>query len=924
MADRPSPERPQDRPLHEDVRWLASTLGEAIRRLEGEAAFQAVEGLRRDCRARRRGAPDAPSLEALLARVDALPLPLAATVARAFTLFFFLINTAEQVHRVRRRTQYRHSPDAPPQPASPRWVFERLRAEGRSAAEVKAVLSRLEVRPVLTAHPTEATRRTVLGLQARLADALVARTQAPPDERVHLEREMEADVELLWLTADRLRARPSVHHEISTGIWYLQDRLLAASEAVHHVVAHAFEATFHEPLLHQVDIAPGSWVGGDRDGNPYVTPEITLSAARRAAVALVTHHQARADALIERLSVSASLRPAPRALLEALDQHRAQRPDVFEANQRLWPDEPVRLTAVFVAAHLAALKARLEATAAGAPPPPHPGYRHPDELLADLTRLSEALDAMGARRAREAVLDPFLDQVRCQGFAGYRLDVREDSQAHTEAVDALAHAVGLPPLAGEALVQELAGQRPLWARRITLPEKPARCFQVFETIRSIQDELSPRAASTYVISMTRSRDDLLRVLLLAREAGLVDLAAATPWSRLDVVPLFETGQDLEQAPKVMQALFQLPLYQRQLAARGMRQEVMLGYSDSAKDVGVLPAAWALYRAQESLSEVCRAHGVKLTLFHGRGGTVGRGGGSPVYRALSALPPGTVDGRIKITEQGEVISQKFGIADIAERTLEVMLAGTVLATFSDWRTRVSADEEARFRAVMDQLSAAALPVYRRLVHEEGDLFRMFLDATPVRELAHVHFGSRPAYRERGAGTMAGIRAIPWSFGWTQIRLMLSAWLGVGTALEAVMAEPDGLATLQRMAAVWPFFDDLLGKVEMVLAKSDLAVARLYLQHLGADPALTAQLADAHDRTVAAVLAIRGQTELLSESATLRAAIDLRNPYVDPLSLLQASLLARKRRGEVPPDQAAALDAALGTTLNGVAQGLRNTG
>ena len=917
-------ERSEDRPLHEDVRWLGSTLGQAIRRLEGEAVFLAVEELRRDSRARRRDEPGAPTLQAQLARLDALPLPVAAGVARAFTLFFFLINTAEQVHRVRRRIAYRDTPGAPPQPASPRWAFERLRNQGKSAAEVRAALAELEVRPVLTAHPTEATRRTVLSLQARVAEALLGRDHAPADQRAHLERDMEADIELLWLTADRLRDRPSVLHEISTGVWYLKDRLLAASEAVHHVVANAFEATFEEPLLHQVDVAIGSWVGGDRDGNPYVTPAITLQAARRAAVVLVAHHQRRAEALIERLSVSCSLRPAPEPLLAALERHRVLRPDVFEANQRLWPDEPVRLTAVFVAAHLAALRARLEASSAGTSPGPDLGYRHPDELLADLARLAEALDAMGAHRARRAALDPFLDQVRSQGFAGYRLDVREDSQAHTDTVDALARAVGLPPLAGEALVAELSGQRPLWASRITLPSKAARCFEVFETMRTIQQELSERASSTYVISMTHSQDDLLRVLLLAREAGLVDLAAAPPWSRVDVVPLFETGQDLEAAPRVMEALFELPIYQRQLAARGQRQEVMLGYSDSAKDVGVLPAAWALYRAQERLSEVCHAHHVGLTLFHGRGGTVGRGGGSPVYRGLSALPPGTVEGRIKITEQGEVISQKFGLAEIAERTLEVMLTGTLMATFSDWRAKVDPAEVARYRAVMDELAAQALPVYRTLVHEQRDLFRMFLDATPVRELANVHFGSRPAYRERGAGTMAGIRAIPWSFGWTQIRLMLPGWLGVGTALQHVMKQPEGLATLRAMAKRWPFFDDLLGKVEMVLAKSDLELAQLYLAHLGADPALVATLSEEHQRTLEAVLEIRQQPHLLGNNSMLRTAIALRNPYVDPLSLLQASLLAKKRSGAVPEEDQATLDAALGTTLNGVAQGLRNTG
>jgi phosphoenolpyruvate carboxylase len=379
-----------------------------------------------------------------------------------------------------------------------------------------------------------------------------------------------------------------------------------------------------------------------------------------------------------------------------------------------------------------------------------------------------------------------------------------------------------------------------------------------------------------------------------------------------VVPLFETLDDLVAAPVIMGELLQDPVWKRQLEARGRKQEVMLGYSDSAKDAGVLPAAWALYRAQVALAELAHQHGVELVLFHGQGGTVGRGGGSPVYRALAALPPGTLGHAIKLTEQGEVISQKYGLAPIAERSFEVLATGVLLAA-----TAEDPPDIARFHAAMDRMAAAALPVFRGIVHDDPALFQFFLQATPVRELANVHYGSRPAYREKGTGAMAGIRAIPWVFGWTQTRWMLPGWLGVGTALTAELATPDGLALLREMAATWPFFDDFLGKVEMNLAKTDLEVARAYADALGGDPAVVALLAAEHDRTRAAVAAIR-QAEPLAGNPVLRTSIALRNPYVDALSALQIALLKRKRGGQE------GLDPAIGTVTNGIAQGLRNTG
>jgi len=906
--------RPQDGPLRQDVRWLAATLGRVVGRLAGEETFRAVEELRRACRARRLGVTGAPDLDALLARTRSLAPETARLTARAFTVFFILINAAEQAHRVRRSRQ---DDLTAAQRGSVRWSLRRLREAGRGAEEVARALASLDVRPVLTAHPTESARRTILDLQARLAEGLLTRDGAPEPQRRAIDRHLEGEVELLWLTEEIRRDRPSVMDEVSNALWYLEDRLLEAASRVRERLVEAFEDEFGRGL----GVAPvtpltlGSWVGGDRDGNPFVTAEITLAAARRARRAVLDHYAKALADLAARLSVSERLAPVSPELRASLERDRDDLPAVWEQNRRRNADEPLRLKVSFMRARV------------GADPP---GYGTPQELERDLTLLADALDTVGAAHARRALVEPLLAQVRAHGFHGFRLDLREDAAVHTRALHDLTAAVGLGELDGAALRRELAGRRPLHASHVTLAAPTDRALEVFRVMRAIQDEIGGAAASTYIVSRTRSADDLLRVLLLAREGGLVDLSREPPLSRVDIVPLFETLEDLGHAPAVVRSLLVDPIWRRQLEARGRHQEVMLGYSDSAKDAGLLPSAWALYRVQEEVARACAEAGVSWTLFHGRGGTVGRGGGSPVARALTALPPGTVHGGIKITEQGEIVSQNFGLPSIAERSLELMLSGVLLHRFEDWRSELEPGEEARFREVMDRLAAQALPHYRAVVYGSPDLFKLFLETTPVRELAHVRFGSRPAYRGGGSGeqTMEEIRAIPWVFGWTQTRLMLPGWLGVGTALEAVAAEPGGLAVLRRMATAWPFFDDLLGKLEMVCAKADMAIARMYVRELGGDLALFDRLDAEFQRTVAALLRIRESDYLMRDNPMLQTAIGLRNPYVDPLSLLQVTLLQRSHAA--PPGAAAddpavaAVSAGLAATLNGIAQGLRNTG
>ena len=938
--------RAEDVPLHEDVRWLADTLGRVIGRLEGPDALSAVEGLRLACRDRRRGAPGAESFDTLLERIAAFPLEVSASTARAFTLFFLLINTAEQVHRVRRSRAYLAQAGSGPQPASARWTMRRLREEGRSAREVADALARLDVRPVLTAHPTESTRRTLLSLQARVADLLLRRELTSAADRRALDDALEGEVELLWLTAEVRQDRPSVMDEVSTSLWYLETRLLDAGARAQDALVRAFEAEFGDApqsLQLATPLRIGSWVGGDRDGNPFVTPQVTIAAARRASHVILGRYRQALTSLAERLSLSAHLAEPTEALLASLAPDQEVLPGVWDANRGRNADEPLRLKLTFMSERIDASRRLVAARDAGHPSHEPAAYENAEAFEQDLLLVRASLLASGALEACRTAFDPVLVGVRTHGFHGFSMDVRDHAEVHAAALDGAAERVGIPRLEGTLLRHELLGRRPLIGPFVPLPERTRRVLDTFAAIRTIQDEAGLAAVSTYIVSMTTEPDDLLRVLLFAREAGLVDLAAEPPVSRLDVVPLFETLEDLQRAPDVMKVLLEDDVYARQLTARGKRQEVMSGYSDSGKDAGIVASSWGLYQAQEALSALFRQAGVQLRLFHGRGGSVGRGGGSPVYRALASLPPGTADGRIKITEQGEIISQQFGLLPVAERTLEVTLAGTLLQAFHDWRERLGASDVERYRRVMDDLSARSLAVYRELVHENDALFALFTTATPVAELANARFGSRPAYRPGAKAGIDGIRAIPWGFGWTQIRLMLTGWLGVGTALSEMIATDDGLQLLRCMARDWPFFDDLLAKIEMVCAKADLTVAHAYVTQLGGDVVLLSRLENEFTRAMDGVMQIRQVEHLLDDAPVLQAAIALRNPYVDALSLLQIALMRRKRAarpaagsevGDAEQGGAGAiagavleeraLDNALATTLNGIAQGLRNTG
>ncbi|MFL5505092.1 MAG: phosphoenolpyruvate carboxylase [Gemmatimonadaceae bacterium] len=919
--------RQEDFPLHDDVRWLAGALGRVIRKLEGEEAFQIVEQLRVATRARRHGEPDAPSLEDILKQVDSLSVAQCATAARAFTLFFLLINTAEQTHRVRRRNAYLGKAVTDPQPASARWTMRQLRSLGAAADDIERAMLKLDIRPVLTAHPTESTRSTLLGLQARVAEGLLARESAPADYVRLIEQSLEGEVELLWLTSEIRQDRPTVLDEVSSALWYLETRLLEAGGYMHATLALAFEEEFARSADSFRTAAPlrfGTWVGGDRDGNPYVTPDITIATARRATHVILGRYRDALDDLTRRLSLSSSIAPPLERLVKSLKRDQKLLPLIWRKNRKRNADEPLRLKLSFMSARIEATRRLVASRDAGRPRKEPAAYPNVARFEEDLLLVRESLLRAGAEQACRTTLDPLYAAVRAHGFHGFMMDVRDHADVHSAAIKEILAPKNDDAL-GEKLRASLSGRRITVDKRRKLSDATRQVLDTFSAVRTIQDEAGERAACTYIVSMTRSADDLLTVLLLAREAGLIDLAGKKPMSRLDVVPLFETLDDLENAPSVMRSLLDDPIYSRQLEARGRRQEVMIGYSDSSKDAGMIASSWGLYRAQEALSELFDDAKVDLRLFHGRGGSVGRGGGSPVYRALAALPPDTTKGRIKITEQGEIISQQFGLLPVAERTLEVTAVGVLLHEFSDWRKKVGVKEVEDFRDVMDRLSSRSRDVYHQLVYDDDALFQLFRMATPIDELANARFGSRPAYRPGAKAGIEGIRAIPWGFGWTQIRLMLTGWLGIGTAIGEEVSTRTGLRRLQRMCEAWPFFDDLLAKAEMVCAKTDVDIARAYVRHLGGDLKLLDSLVGEFQRAVEALLLIRGHRQMLDDTPVLQSAIALRNPYVDPLSLMQISLLRRKRTGTAKNErEKEAIDDALATTLSGIAQGLRNTG
>lgn len=956
----------KDIPLRRDIRMLGNSLGHAIQRHEGMAVFETVEWLRNNCKRLRQlqedlshaeqpeqaGKAEAAYLRAesaaldqeITAIVDNCDLETSIDVIRAFTVYFHLVNTAEQHHRARRRRFYEAHDLPTAQRGSLAALVELLKRSEFDAQSVQQLLDALSIELVFTAHPTEATRRSLITKAREVAALLEAhdfQAEMTPRQRANWQRDLESVVTLLWRTDAIRHVRPRPIDEIKMGVYYLDEILSSAvPETCEELERLLHEAYPQEELRVPPFLRLGSWIGGDQDGNPNVGPQTMLEALRLQRSHLLEHYRSSLEALAAEYSQSLNHCSITDALRQSIARDADSMP---EYDRELGPQtaqEPYRRKCSFI-------WKRLEATAAlPAQNSASIAYRSAQQLLDDLRLVYDSLVANGECDTAQGALSMLIRQVEIFGLYFAALDVRQHSQRHEAVLAELLRVTGLlegdyAELDEQARVRLLENllrdPRVLPRQDLRLSEETRHVLDTFDAIRLARAEFGEQAITCYIISMARTVSDLLEVQFFCKEAGIASLP---------IVPLFETIDDLRSCTNVLERAFTNPIYQQQLAACGNRQQVMLGYSDSSKDGGILTSSWELYQAQSRLAALGSRHGVGITLFHGRGGAIGRGGG-PIYEAILGQPPGSVNGRIRITEQGEMLSFKYGLHDIALRNLELVVSGVVEASLPPEKLKrarkqapVAANPET-WPAIMQQLSASAYGHYRQLIYEDADFLRYFEQATPILELGWLNIGSRPARRSKGR-SIEELRAIPWVFSWMQSRYVLPSWYGVGSAIETYLTEdPARLATLQDMYRNWPFMRAFLDNLQMTLSKADMHIARHYAQ-LVDDEALRQRLASQieqeYERTRRLLIQISGGKELLDNAPVLQRSIALRNPYVDPLSYFQVTLLRRLRAlgGPLMLDEGKAQEAseqererarltyAVLLTINGIAAGLRNTG
>ena len=933
-----------DGALRADIRALGELLGHTLVRQEGQELFDLVEEVRGLTRSA--DPQDAERAAAKLAQID---LSDAIRLVRAFSNYFYLANVTEQVYRGRELHAQRATGGS--------WLsgaVDRIAAaiddEGSKVSRewVEEVVSYLSIRPVFTAHPTEAARRTILTKLRQIAllldDAPFAAPEAAgagdPVARRRAQRRLAELVESLWQTDELRVSRPEPTDEARNALYYLDELHGGAVPDVLDELAAELDRIGVPLPVHSRPLSFGSWIGGDRDGNPNVTPLLTLE------ILALQHEHAIDDALRvvgrlrSALSTSRRIARITPELEASVEADLSALPDIAPRYKRQNQEEPYRLKVACVREKLLNTRKRI---AQQRPHVPGQDYLNGEELVADLMLMRDSLLADRGELIARGELDQVIRTICAFGLNLATLDVREHADAHHHAVGQLIDRLGdeswryedMPrSYRAELLAKELRSRRPLALLPSAIHREPdavatalldedgARTFGIFTAIKEAGTRFGPDVIESYIISMCRGVDDVYAAVLLAREAGLIDLRAGR--AEIGFVPLLETPDELRQADTILNDLLADPSYRRLVRLRGDVQEMMLGYSDSNKAGGITTSQWEIHLAQRKLRDVAHRHGIRLRLFHGRGGTVGRGGG-PSHDAILAQPWGTLEGEIKVTEQGEVISDKYALPVLARENLELTVAAALEASVLHLGPRQSTEELARWTAIMSGISDAAFTRYRELV-DDPDLPKYFLASTPVDQLGDLHLGSRPSRRPDSGAGLEGLRAIPWVFGWTQSRQIVPGWFGVGTGLASAF-EAGHADVIAEMQSRWHFFRNFLSNVSMTLAKTDLRIAALYVDQLV--PQELRHIFDVikaeHELTVQQVLKVTGQTELLGNNPVLERTLRVRDRYLDPISYLQVALLKRQRdalaEGREPEPQ---LSRALLLTVNGVVAGLRNTG
>jgi len=914
----------KDAPLRRDVRSLGILLGDVLREQAGDDLYALVEELRQTAIARREAdssedcATATSNLQQMLLSVSTLDLLQAKQLVRAFAFYFELINLAETNHRKRRRLSFQLDENAPPQRGSLRGTLRRMRAAGYTAEQAIELLEKVCVMPVFTAHPTEVARRSVMFKRRRIAEILegLDRIPVPPEQIAAFEQDLMAEITALWQTDDVRSERPTVRDEVRMGLDYYDASLLDTLPGLYAEVEAALAREYGvESNLSATSklVRFGSWIGGDRDGNPFVTPEVTRESLEMARQHVLKYYRTRLQNIFEQLGTSRQQVPVSAALEEKVAQYMEQLSSAGEAGlEQRFHNETSRLMVACMMVRLGGVplsNAAILSEKALAP------YTRAAEFIEDLELLRASLAENKGIRLAKMLLDPLLIEARTCGLHLQTLDIRQHAKFHA------------------AAVKEISAWQSKPGSELNIPSaltpQSAEVIDTFRAIAALKQTYSPEAIRMYVISGASCVEDMLAVVWLARLGG-VQVEASESDPGLMPAPLFESIEDLRNAPEICRALWTSKAYAPLLESWGRRQEVMLGYSDSNKDGGMIASTWEIYKAHRALHTVARECNVNLRLFHGRGGTVGRGGG-PTHRAIFAQPLDSFNGEIRITEQGEVLNWKYSDVVLAERNLELMIAASLdamarpdvkLLAKSENPLYLTGELLPEWEAVLDELSQTSYEYYRAQIIDDPEVFVYFEQGTPMAELEHARIGSRPV-RRTGKRTFADLRAIPWVFGWMQSRHLVPAWFGVGYALEKFAARPGGLDKLRAMTKSFPLMLDIIRNVEMALAKSDFGIAKLYAS-LVEDAALRdrvfKKLEAEFDRTREMVLAVTGQKEILQTNPVLARSIKLRNPYVDPLSLIQVELMRRKRAGEDTDE----MNRAIASTINGISAGLRNTG